>query len=153
MLQPILRRSKQYANKVANVHGIHYPELLEIKSLFREVSEALVTHMKEEEQVLFPYIKHLVAVQKQKEALVTTGFEAIENPIQLMEAAHENAGNLFKRISALAKNYTPPNTACTTLKAFYTALQEFEEDLHLHIHLENNILHPKALKLEEQMAK
>lgn len=142
---------QQYANKVAKVHGHHYTELLEIKSLFQDVAEELVDHMQKEEQVLFPYIKHLLSVQSGEIPFVAPHFGKVNNPIQMMEEEHENAGGIFKRIAALTNNYTPPESACNTFRALYASLQEFEEDLHLHIHLENNILHPKAKALEASL--
>ncbi|MEI6866449.1 iron-sulfur cluster repair di-iron protein [Flavicella sp.] len=141
----------QYVNKVVSVHGHHYTELLEIQKLFKEVSEELTFHMQKEEKILFPYIKYLVQIEKGEEVYKTPGFQNIQNPIQVMEEEHENAGDIFKKIAELTNNYTPPNEACNTFKALYSKLQEFEEDLHQHIHLENNILHTKAKKLEEKL--
>jgi regulator of cell morphogenesis and NO signaling len=138
----------QYVNKVANVHGHHYTELLEIQLLFREVAEELSFHMQKEEKILFPYIKYLVQIQNGEAEYEKPQFQSVENPINVMEAEHENAGGIFKKIAELTNNYTPPNEACNTFKALYSKLQEFEEDLHQHIHLENNILHPKAKKVE-----
>lgn len=144
---------QQYANKVAKVHGHHYTELHEIKSLFHEVAKELLAHMQKEEQILFPYIKHLLSVQNGEIPYVAPHFDTVDNPIQMMEEEHENAGDIFKKIAGLTNNYTPPESACNTFRALYASLQEFEEDLHVHVHLENNILHPKAKKLEEQVLK
>lgn len=138
----------QYVNKVVSVHGHHYTELFEIQKLFKEVCEELSFHMQKEEKILFPYIKYLVRIENGEEEYKTPGFQTVKNPIQVMEEEHENAGNIFKKIAQLTDNYTPPNEACNTFKALYSKLQEFEEDLHQHIHLENNILHAKAKKLE-----
>jgi len=138
----------QYANKVAKVHGDHYKEVVEINNLFLEVANELTSHMQKEEQVLFPYIKQLVNAEKEGVQLDIPHFGSVENPIRMMEAEHEMAGDIFKRIAILSNNYTPPKEACNTFKALYSKLQEFEEDLHQHIHLENNILHPKAKVLE-----
>ncbi|MFC2109069.1 iron-sulfur cluster repair di-iron protein [Bacteroidota bacterium] len=138
----------QYANKVAKVHGHHYTEVIEINDLFLEVANELTAHMQKEEQILFPYIKELVAAETEGKTLEIPHFGSVKNPIQMMEMEHENAGDIFKKIAQLTNNYTPPLEACNTFKALYSKLQEFEEDLHQHIHLENNILHPKAKKLE-----
>lgn len=141
----------QYINKVAKVHGHHYTELLEIQSLFREVSQELNFHMQKEEKILFPYIKYLVQIENGMEQYTKPHFKSVQNPIQVMEEEHESAGDIFKRIAELTNNYTPPKEVCNTFKAMYYKLQEFEEDLHRHIHLENNILHPKAKKIEEMI--
>ncbi len=138
----------QYSNKVAKVHGHHYTEVVQINSLFTAVANELTLHMKKEELILFPYIKKLVA---------NTDFEkpqfgSVNNPIQMMEDEHEHAGDIFKTIATLSNNYTPPEGACNTFKALYAKLEEFEQDLHQHIHLENNILFPKAILLEQKMS-
>lgn len=139
----------QYANKVAKVHGEHYPEVIEINKLFTEVVNELTVHMKKEELILFPYVKQLVASKKENSYLQKPPFGTVENPIHMMESEHENAGDVFKEIARLTNNYTVPEGACNTFKALYAKLDEFEQDLHQHIHLENNILFPKAIKLEK----
>ncbi|TDQ25405.1 iron-sulfur cluster repair di-iron protein [Tenacibaculum caenipelagi] len=141
----------QYANKVAKVHGHHYSEVIEINQLFHEVANELLSHMQKEEQVLFPFIKQLVQAKKEGIKNITPPFGTVNNPIRMMEYEHENAGNIFKQIAKLSNNYTPPEGACNTFKALYAKLDEFEQDLHTHIHLENNILHPKAILLEKEI--
>ena len=142
----------QYANKVAKVHGHHYIEVVEINQLFHEVANELLSHMQKEEQVLFPFIKQLVQAEKEGRKNTTPPFGTVNNPIQMMEHEHESAGNIFKEISRLSNNYTPPEGACNTFRALYAKLEEFEQDLHKHIHLENNILHPKAILLEKKIS-
>ncbi len=139
----------QYANKVAKVHGHHYKEVVTINQLFHEVANELTSHLQKEEQVLFPFIKQLVTAKKENTKNITAPFGTVNNPIKMMEHEHENAGDTFKEISRLTNNYTPPAEACNTFKALYAKLEEFEQDLHQHIHLENNILHPKAIELEQ----
>ncbi len=138
----------QYSNRVAEVHGHHYSEVIEINKLFTEVANELASHMKKEEIILFPYIKKLLATKNEGEPLGTPPFGTVDNPIAMMEAEHESAGDIFKEIARLTNNYTPPENACNTFRALYAKLDEFEQDLHQHIHLENNILHPKAKQLE-----
>jgi regulator of cell morphogenesis and NO signaling len=100
-------------------------------------------HMQKEEQVLFPRIKELErAVQNDQPS-----FFNIQIPIAVMEDEHEHAGNLLKEIRDLSNNYDPPADACTTYRLSFAALQAFEEDLHRHVHLENNILFPRAIGL------
>ncbi len=142
---------KEYASKVAKVHGHHYQEVVEINVLFTEVANELTTHMKKEEYVLFPYIKQLVKADKENTTPTPPHFGTVNNPIQMMEHEHEHAGNIFKTIAKLSNNYTPPEEACNTFRALYAKLDEFEQDLHQHIHLENNILFPKAIQLENKL--
>ncbi len=140
-----------YATKVAKVHGHHYKEVVTINNLFQEVAKELSAHMMKEELVLFPFIKQLARAKKEGIVPSRPHFSSVTNPISMMESEHENAGDIFKEISKLTHKYTPPEGACNTFRALYDKLEEFEEDLHKHIHLENNILHPKAIKLEEEV--
>ncbi|WP_064966998.1 iron-sulfur cluster repair di-iron protein [Tenacibaculum ovolyticum] len=141
----------EYANKVAKVHGNHYTEVVKVNELFHTVANELISHMQKEEQILFPFIKKLVDAKKTEKKNVFAPFGTVKNPIQMMEHEHENAGDIFKNIADLTNNYTPPKEACNTFKALYAKLDEFEKDLHQHIHLENNILHPKAIALEKKL--
>ena len=139
----------EYASKVANVHGHHYKEVLEINELVIEVANELIIHMKREELILFPFIKHLAISNENNTKPTLPDFGTVNNPISMMENEHEKAGDIFKRIAKLSNNYTPPEEACNTFRALYSKLNEFEQDLHQHIHLENNILFPKAILLEQ----
>ncbi len=141
----------QYSNRVAKVHGHHYSEVIEINALFTDVANELASHLKKEEIILFPYIKKLLATKNNKGQLSTPPFGTVKNPIAMMETEHETAGDIFKEIARLTNNYTPPENACNTFRALYAKLDEFEQDLHQHIHLENNILHPKAKQLEQDV--
>ena len=140
----------QYAAKVAKVHGHHYTEVVKINHLFNEVAKELAAHMKKEELILFPFIKKLVKADREGVKANQPHFGTVNNPIKMMEEEHENAGDIFKEIRELSTNYTPPKSACNTFKALYAKLDEFEQDLHQHIHLENNILFPKAILLEQK---
>jgi len=139
----------QYANKVAKVHGHHYAEVVKINSLVEEVVKELAAHMKKEELILFPYIKQQIKALKEGVKPPTPHFGSVNNPINMMLDEHESAGDIFKEIANLSNNYTPPDEACNTFRALYSKLEEFEQDLHQHIHLENNILFPKAIQLEQ----
>lgn len=139
----------QYANRVAKVHGHHYTQVVKINELFTEVANELTAHMKKEELVLFPFIKQLVKAEKEGTTAPNPHFGTVNNPIRMMESEHENAGDIFKEIAKLSNNYSPPESACNTFRALYAKLDEFEQDLHQHIHLENNILFPKAIQLEK----
>lgn len=141
----------QYSNRVAEVHGHHYSEVIEINRLFGEVANELTSHMQKEEVILFPYVKKLLNLKVTSQEIVPPHFGTVNNPIKMMEEEHETAGDIFKTIAQLTNNYTPPQDACNTFRALYAKLEEFEQDLHQHIHLENNILFPKAIQLEQSL--
>jgi regulator of cell morphogenesis and NO signaling len=142
---------QQYADKVAQVHGPQEPSLPKIAQLFLEAAGELTIHMRKEELVLFPYVKKLEAADKQGAHAPEAHFGTVKNPIAMMEDEHETVGEIFKSIAKLSDNYSPPEWACNTYRVLFAKLKEFEEDLHLHIHLENNILFPKAAELEAQL--
>ena len=139
-----------YAAKVAGVHGKQQPELLRILELVEEVNAELSSHMVKEEKVLFPYIKELVAGSNLTQVSHAAQFGTVQTPINMMEMEHEIVGENLEEIRVLSNNFTLPEDACASYSLLYRMLAEFEDDLHTHIHLENNILFPKALKLEEK---
>jgi regulator of cell morphogenesis and NO signaling len=141
----------EYTSKVAKVHGANHIEAIAISELFKQATEELESHMMKEETVLFPYIKN-IAANSNVSTEIHCSFGSISNPIRVMEHEHETVGNIFKTIRELSNDYTPPLDACTTFKLSYLKLQEFENDLHQHIHLENNILFPKSILLETQLS-
>jgi regulator of cell morphogenesis and NO signaling len=140
-----------HADKVASVHGKNHPETIQIADLFLAVREELESHMMKEERVLFPQIKQMVLTQKENSQFFPPPFGTIQNPIRMMEYEHTNAGDALYQIRELSKNHSHPDDACNTFKALYSELKEFEEDLHKHIHLENNILFPKSITLESEL--
>ncbi|MBI2271210.1 MAG: iron-sulfur cluster repair di-iron protein [Bacteroidetes bacterium] len=142
----------EYTQKVAKVHGERHPEAIEIANLFLKVVDELNRHMMKEENVLFPYIKILTSTKKDLKNLEPSPFGTIENPVRMMEMEHEQVGDLVESINKLSNGYTPPTDACTTFRLSYAKLKEFEDDLHQHIHLENNILFPKAIALEKNLS-
>jgi len=139
----------QYAEKVARVHGESSPETIEVRTLFEVIAQELSAHMQKEELILFPHIKKLGKAQKGEITYSAPPFGTIKNPIDMMELEHEQVGDFGKKIRLITNNYSPPEYACNTFRVLYAKLKEFEDDLHEHIHLENNILFPKALALEE----
>ena len=141
----------QYSDKVMKVHGLHDSELVEINNLVQTVAGELAAHMKKEELILFPFVKKMILAQKEGIMLPRPSFGTVFSPIAMMEEEHDAAGELFREIAELSNNYTPPSHACNTYKAFYAKLEEFENDLHLHVHLENNILFPKAKQMEKEI--
>tara|TARA_R110002049_G_scaffold252279_4_gene427508 strand:+ start:2442 stop:3170 length:729 start_codon:yes stop_codon:yes gene_type:complete len=142
-----------YSDRVTNVHGHHYTEVIAINKLVHSVTKELTTHMKKEELLLFPYIKRMVAEQNGATYVSAPPFRDVEDPIKMMEEEHEVARDILKEISKLSNNYTLPEGACNTFKALYNKLKEFEDNLHQHVHLENNILFPKAIQLEHKLSK
>lgn len=145
---PILQ---QYLAKLCRVHGDRHPELYEITEHFNASAEDLGMHMKKEEAILFPTVRQMVEAKQTGSQMEKPHFGTIQNPIQMMMAEHETEGDRFRLIDALTDNYTPPADACNTYRVTFSLLQEFEDDLHRHIHLENNILFPKAEAMEKEM--
>lgn len=143
---------RPFLNKVCNVHGPQHPELYKINELFTEGCGELAQHMKKEELVLFSYIRKTVKAKRENSSLDQPAFGTVQNPIKMMMHEHEVEGERFRTIAELSNNYTPPADGCNTYRVTFALLQEFEEDLHLHIHLENNILFPGAIKLEEEFS-
>jgi hypothetical protein len=141
----------QFLDKLCRVHGERHPELFEINRIFNESARDLASHFQKEENVLFPFIESLVKAQRTGEPLGEIHFGTIENPIAMMMHEHSAEGDRFEEIVKLTNGYTPPADACNTYKVTYAMLQEFENDLNRHIHLENNILFPKAIALEKQL--
>lgn len=141
----------QYLEKLCRVHGSRHRELFEIRELFLESTGELAMHMKKEELVLFPRIRKMVKTQQEGVKLDPPPFGTVENPIRMMMHEHDAEGERFRRIAELSDQYTPPADACNTYRVTFALLREFEEDLHLHVHLENNILFPKAVALEDKL--
>jgi regulator of cell morphogenesis and NO signaling len=140
-----------YLDKIIRVHGGRHPELAEVGDLFKESAEDLGEHMQKEERMLFPYIREMVKA-KMEQAPIQAPFGTVQNPIQMMMHEHDTEGERFRKIAALTNNYIAPEDACNTYRVTLSLLKEFEDDLHLHIHLENNILFPKSISLEKTFA-
>ncbi|MGJ7032826.1 iron-sulfur cluster repair di-iron protein [Niabella hirudinis] len=136
-----------FLEKIVKVHGNAHPELKEVAALFRDCTVDLSAHMQKEEAVLFPYIRSMVA-----NGTAQAAFGSVENPISVMMHEHHIEGDRFEKIAALTGDYTVPEDGCSTYRVTYALLKEFEEDLHLHVHLENNILFPKAIRMERELA-
>jgi regulator of cell morphogenesis and NO signaling len=146
-LQPI----RELAAKVARVHGAQHPETVKVAGAFIEISEELESHMIKEEQILFPYIRNLVQQKKTGDASESSPFGSVRQPINLMEMEHESVGRNMDLIHQLTGAFSLPPDACSSYSLLYNWLREFEEDLHQHVHLENNILFPKAIELEKKL--
>ena len=137
--------------KVVSRHGQAHPELASIQSLFGALTEELFAHMLKEENILFPYLDRMASAVAQGAAAPPASFGSVEMPISRMLADHEDAGELLAQIRALSAEYQAPDSACPTYRALYHGLEEFERDLHHHVHLENNILFPRALHMEQRV--
>jgi len=135
-----------YLQKVSSKHGERHPELYKIFQTFNAVKEEMEGHMKKEELILFPRIKELQKLADNENANLQLNITYMQSPITVMEQEHDHAGNLLNDIRILSNDYTPPQDACTTYRLSFAALKAFELDLHQHVHLENNILFPKAME-------
>lgn len=141
---------KAYANKVAKVHGKTYPVLNDMLGTFMVLKDEMLSHLDAEERVLFPYIKKMTEARKngtalEREQQTGTAAEAIE----MMEQEHDEAGKLMAKLEEMSNGFTPPEDACTTFRVYFQNLEAFRDDLHKHVHLENNILFPQALEMEQ----
>ena len=135
-----------YLQKVASKHGDRHPEMNKVFQIFGAVKEEMEFHMQKEEMVLFPRIKDIEnQIQEGKKVVINSSY--LQSPINMMEQEHDHAGSMLAEIRNLTNNYNPPADACTTYQLSFASLQAFELDLHRHVHLENNILFPKALKM------
>ncbi len=134
--------------KVKAKHAENHPEIANIEKLFLEVGQEMIMHMQKEEQILFPYIDALELSVNGNGSWEPPFFQTVRNPIHAMMKDHDSAGDVVKQIREATGNYTPPNDACTSYKALYQDLRQFESDLHQHVHLENNILFPRAVEME-----
>lgn len=140
----------QFMDKLCEVHGVNHPELFEIRKEFSASANALSDHMNKEEVILFPFIRKMLATKSIKDA--DSRFGSVQNPILMMMEEHTTEGDRFAKIAELSNNYTTPSDGCTTYRVAFQLMQEFENDLHKHIHLENNILFPKAIEMEKSLA-
>ncbi|HEU4713147.1 MAG TPA: iron-sulfur cluster repair di-iron protein [Pyrinomonadaceae bacterium] len=143
-----LDRMSVLVEKVYGVHGANHPELLKVRDLFQRLDADLRPHMFKEEQVLFPYITRLEAAVSHNQLAPFAPFGTVNNPIRMMMMEHDMAGTLLRELRAVTSDYKTPPDACISYQTLYQAFENFEKDLHQHIHLENNILFPKAIELE-----
>ncbi|MCK9481663.1 MAG: iron-sulfur cluster repair di-iron protein [Bacteroidia bacterium] len=145
------REIMPFLEKIVRVHGERHPELAKVEQLFKDSVGELSRHMKKEELMLFPAIRKMVQA-KLTNTKSEAPFGSISGPINVMMEEHDTEGERFREISKLTNHFTVPADGCNTYKITLLMLHEFEEDLHLHIHLENNILFPKSIAMEKQMA-
>lgn len=149
-----LPRIGQRVQRVVQAHGHHDPEaLLELEDVYRTLWQEMDLHMHKEELMLFPAIEHFEAATQSGSPLPPSPFGSIANPITVMEREHDSAGDALARIRVLTRDYEVPAYACSTYRAMLLGLQALEADLHTHVHLENNILFPRVIALEQQFSR
>jgi regulator of cell morphogenesis and NO signaling len=135
---------EKFSVRVAAVHGAQHPEMIVLRDLFADFKAEMELHLLKEERVLFPYIR-LLENGAEKDAPVC--FSDVGGPIRMMLFEHENAGEDLRKMREVTSDYTLPQAACNTYRLLFHKLQELEEDVHLHMHLENNLLFPRAMEL------
>ena len=138
------------ATKVAGVHGKNHPELLQVRDIFAALAEELRVHLMKEEQMLFPYISRMEESVLAGEPAPPAMFGTVANPVRMMMQEHDGAGDALRTLRSITANYALPEEACISYRTLYQSLQDFEADLHQHIHLENNILFPRAVAMEDK---
>ena len=144
-----LKRLTTLLAKVVSAHGMNHPELARVQSVFRGLDQELTMHMMKEEQILFPFIEEMEAAVNAKRSLPSCMFGTVQNPVRMMMMEHDSAGDAFRQMRAITNSYTVPAEACMSYQELYRALPAFEADMHEHIHLENNILFPRSIQMEE----
>ena len=146
-------RLQLLADKVLAAHGGSHRELVHLDELLTRLYADLQPHMLKEEQILFPYIVAMAEAVDQNVTGPVARFGTVNNPVRMMTMEHDRAGEILRELRALTSDYKAPADACISYRTLYQALENFEKDLHQHIHLENNILFPKALELENRLKK
>ena len=141
-------RLEALLSKVIGAHGANHPELPGIGELFQQLCADLTPHMFKEEQILFPYIVEMESAAQQNRLAPFAPFGTVSNPIRMMMTEHETVGEILRELRASSSDYTVPADGCISYQTLYQALDAFEKDLHQHIHLENNILFPRAIEME-----
>ena len=135
-------------DKVCAAHGERHPELIEERRVFHGLADELAGHLMKEERILFPYIEQLEASHTGNAPAPVSCFGTVRNPVAMMMHEHDGAGEALASLRSLSRDYAAPADACLSFQTLYGALAGLEADLHQHIHLENNILFPKAIALE-----
>ncbi len=136
-------------DKVCAAHAAHHPELARMRETFGALAQELGLHLMKEEMVLFPYIVRMEEAGIEKTPFPPASFGSVRNPVAMMVNEHDGAGEALRNLRAASNGYTVPSDACASYRTLYQALADFEADLHRHIHLENNILFPRAVAMEQ----
>jgi regulator of cell morphogenesis and NO signaling len=134
--------------KVSAKHGGSHPELVSMQATFSEMANELRTHMMKEENILFPYLRAMEKAGAEKRSFPPAMFGSVENPVRVMVKEHDDAGEALRALREASHGYVAPEGACVSYRELYRSLAAFEADMHTHVHLENNILFPRALEME-----
>jgi regulator of cell morphogenesis and NO signaling len=143
-----IARIPRLIEKVVAAHGANHPELRRIETVFAGLAQELAMHMMKEEMVLFPHVVRMEEASLAGEPALPPPFGTVRNPVRMMEHEHDSAGAALRELRSLSSDYSAPADGCLTYRTLYGAMAEFEADLHQHIHLENNVLFPRAVELE-----
>jgi regulator of cell morphogenesis and NO signaling len=143
-----LARLEPLLEKVCSAHGQNHSELFTIQEFLHGLSQEMAMHMYKEENILFPYIEQMEAAVNGRRPMPFPPFGTVRNPIQMMETEHEGAAEALRGMRKTSGNFSVPTDGCASYQALYKGLIDFEKDLHLHIHLENNVLFPRASAME-----
>jgi regulator of cell morphogenesis and NO signaling len=138
--------------KVCAVHAATHPELSSMQATFTAMANELRTHMMKEEHILFPYLAAMERAVIEKKPVPRAMFGSVENPVRTMMKEHDSAGEALRALRESSRGYTAPEDACVSYRELYRSLEAFEADMHTHVHLENNILFPRALEMEAAAA-
>ncbi len=145
-----LPRLQALIEKVNRVHGKNHPELKQMAKIFEALADEMTMHMMKEEQILFPYIAEMEQAMTARGVRPIPMFGTVRNPVRMMMMEHDSTGTKLRTIRQLSADYRPPADACTSYRVLYEAMADFEADLHQHVHLENNILFPRAVEMENR---
>lgn len=145
-----MARIEALSAKVINAHSANHPELLKVENLFQRLCADLKPHMFKEEQILFPYIVAMEQAEAKRQPSPFAPFGTVRNPVWMMSKEHDSAGEILRELRLVTADYQVPPDACISYQTLYRAMEEFEKDLHQHIHLENNVLFPKAIEMENR---
>lgn len=153
-LNKALQEIKEQTTKFLDGHRKKFPELEEIELIIRRFLKEIPPHMKQEEEIFFPYIKQIYYANKNRESYARLLIRTLRKPLEeIMMKEHEATGANLNRLRTITNNYTPPENACLSHKVTFSKLKELDNDLVQHIHLESNILFPKAIAIEQELLK
>jgi regulator of cell morphogenesis and NO signaling len=151
-LHKALPAADEYVKRFLEGHRKKYPELSELQKIMQRLMKEIPPHMKKEEEVIFPYIKQIYHAWRHRESYASLLVRTLRKPVEeVMQSEHETVGKQLNRMREITNHYSPPANACLTHKVTFSKLQELDNDLVQHIHLENNILFPKAIALEKEL--
>lgn len=146
-----IARLSALMEKVCRKHGENHFELFALEKEFHLLCQDLIPHMQKEEMVLFPFIKHLDSAAEKNLSAPRPPFGTVKNPVRMMMNEHDTDGEILRKMREITNDYAVPEGACPSFRALYFGLADLEKDLHRHIHLENNVLFPRAIEIEQKV--